>query len=145
MSSTPGHGVDERTLQMMREGYRALGFGASKAVLRLFDQRALGDTAGWIVHELTSMARHSPREVVADDLFRSIPPQWQVIRVEPMRFEPGNGCVIVMGHVRLRLRGTWEVMSVPFAHVWTLAHGRVVRVLSCLDDVEIERIDRAAA
>ena len=34
--------MDEKTLRMLRDGYRAFGFGAPEAVLRLFDQHVAG-------------------------------------------------------------------------------------------------------
>jgi ketosteroid isomerase-like protein len=137
--------VNEETLRMLREGYRALGFGAPEAVLRLFDQRVPGDEAGWTVRDVTSTTRYRPREVVADDLFGSIPPHWEVVGVEPMRFEGRGDRVIVMGHIKCRPRGGWDAMSVPFAHVWTVVRGKVVAVLSYLDGIEIERAAKGAA
>ena len=130
---------------MLRAGYRALGFGAPEPVLRMFDQHRPGREAHWVVRDLTSTARYRAREVVADDLFGSIPPHWQVVRVVPLRFEDHDDTVVVMGHIWCRPRGSWEVMRVPFAHVWTLALDKVVSVLSYLDGIEIERTAEGAA
>jgi ketosteroid isomerase-like protein len=137
--------VDERTLTMLRDGYRAFGFGAPEAVLRLFDQHVPGREAQWFVRDVTSTTRYRPRDVVADDLFGSIPPHWQVVRVVPFRFEGRGDRVVVTGHIRCRPRGSWDVMSVPFAHIWTVARGKVVSVLSYLDGIEIERAAQSAA
>jgi len=137
--------VDEKTLRMLREGYRALGFGAPEAVLRLFDQHEPGREAQWVVREVTSTARYRARDVVADDLFGSIPPHWQVVRVVPFRFQERGDRLVVTGHIHCRPRGSWNVMSVPFAHIWTVARGKVVRVLSYLDGIEIERAAEGAA
>ncbi len=137
--------VDEQTLAMLREGYRSLGFGAPAAVLRLFDQDAPGDQAHWIVRELTSTARYRAREVVADDLLGSIPPHWQVVHVVPRRWEGSDERVVVVGHIECRPRGSWDVVSIPFAHIWTVVHGKVVSVLSYLDAIEIERVVENAA
>lgn len=137
--------VDDQTLRMLREGYRAFGFGAPEPVLRLFDQHVPGDEARWTVREVTSTTRYHPRDVVADDLFGSIPPHWQVIRVEPSRFEQRGDRVIVMGHIKCRPRGSWDVTSVPFAHIWTVVRGKVVSVLSYLDGIEIRRTAEGAA
>jgi hypothetical protein len=137
--------VDEKTLAMLREGYRSLGFGAPLAVLRLFDQDVPGREARWIVREVTSTTRYQAREVVADDLFGSIPPHWQVVRVVPRRWDQSDDRLVVLGHIHCRPRGSWDVMSVPFAHIWTIVRGRVVSVLSYLDGVEIERVADDAA
>ena len=137
--------MDEGTLEMLREGYRSLGFGAPAAVLRLFDQDVPGREARWVVREVTSTARYGTREVVADDLFGSIPSHWQVVRVVPRRWQESEDRVVVLGHIYCRPGGSWEVMSVPFAHIWTVVRGKVVSVLSYLDGIEIERAANGAA
>jgi hypothetical protein len=137
--------VDEKTLTVLRDGYRSLGFGAPRAVLRLFDQDEPGCEARWIVREVTSTARYQARDVVADDLFGSIPPHWQVVRVVPRRFQERDNRVVVLGHIHCRPRGSWDVMSIPFAHIWTVVRGKVVSVLSYLDGIEIERVGDDAA
>ncbi|HJW75642.1 MAG TPA: hypothetical protein VJ787_08235 [Thermoleophilia bacterium] len=137
--------LHREALDMLRAGYRALGFGAPEPVLRMFDQHLPGREARWVVRDVTSTARFRSRDVVADDLFGSIPPHWQVVRVVPWRFEDKDDRVIVMGHIWCRPRGSWDVMSVPFGHIWTLALGKVVSVLSYLDGIEIERTAEGAA
>jgi ketosteroid isomerase-like protein len=137
--------VDEQTLAMLREGYWSMGFGAPLAVLRLFDQDVPGREARWIVREVTSTVRYQAREIVADDLFGSIPPHWQVVRVVPRRWSESHDRVVVLGHIHCRPRGSWDVMAIPFAHIWTVARGQVVSVLSYLDGIEIERVADDAA
>jgi hypothetical protein len=98
---------------MLRDGYRAFGLGAPEAVLRLFDQHVPGGEAQWVVREVTSTARYRARDVVAEDLFGSIPPHWQVVGVVPFRFQERGDRVIVTGHIRCRPGGGWDVMPCP--------------------------------
>jgi len=131
--------VSSDLVAVLRTGYRAMGLGAPAAVLRMFEQTAVGDANGWFVREITSTVRYATRPVVADDLFGSLPPHWEVTQVEPESFREEDERVIVTGHFRCRPRGSWEVLRLPFAHIWTAAQGRVVRVLSYFDGIEIAR------
>ena len=45
----------------------------------------------------------------------------------------------VIGRYRARVRGSWEVLALPFTHIWHIPGGRVERVASLLDGVEIRR------
>ncbi len=63
----------------------------------------------------------------------------------PRRWEESEERVVVVGHIDCRPRGSWDVVSIPFAHIWTVVHGKVVSVLSYLDAIEIERVAENAA
>ena len=51
----------------------------------------------------------------------------------------------VIGRYRVRPRGSWEVLALPFTHVWYFASGPVHKVVSLLDGVELRRLAPARA
>lgn len=126
--------------QTVRSAYRAIGLGVGAPMRRLFGQGA-GSRPRWSVVDLVSGERGRARDVVAEDLFGSIPAHWEVTRVEASGVREGDGCVVVTGHVCCRPRGvrSFDLCRVPFAHVWTLRDGEAVRVLSYLDGIELQR------
>lgn len=134
------------TLELIKRGYRALGLGADRDVLAMFDQ--LGRRpARWVVHDMRLFGRDYPaRDVVALDLFGGMPAQYEVVGVEPRTWQLNRRetRLTVSGRFRVRLRGSWEVLVLPFAHVWYLAGGHVDRVVSLLDGVELRRLAAAA-
>lgn len=126
-------------LAVLREGYLAFGLGTPPAVLRMFDQPGVGERQGWSVREVMSTVRYPARPVVADDLFGGLPSHWEVTRVEPETFQEEGDRILVTGHFRCRPKGGWEVLRLPFAHIWTILQGKVVSVVSYVDGIEIER------
>ena len=48
-----------------------------------------------------------------------------------------------MAGFRARLRGTWEVMPLPFIHVWTFADDQVRAVFDYFGGVEVRRLEDA--
>jgi hypothetical protein len=124
----------------LRRAYRAVGLGIGESMLRLFGQDG-GRRPSWWVVDLVSGQRGRAREVVAEDLFGSIPGHWEVTRVEATSFRARAGRVVVTGHICCRPRGvrSFDLCQVPFAHVWTLREDEAVRVRSYLDGVELRR------
>ena len=134
------------TLELIKRGYRALGLGADRDVLAMFDQVGR-QPARWVVHDMHLFGRdHPARDVVALDLFGGMPAQFEVVGVEPRTWQLNRRetRLTVSGRFRVRLRGSWEVLVLPFAHVWYLGGGHVDRVVSLLDGVELRRLAAAA-
>ena len=123
-------------------GYRALGVGADRDVLAMFDQLD-GDPSSWVVRDYIDSGRvYASREVVALDLFAGIPSHFEIIGVDAERWRCNADAtrIVVYGHYRTRPRGGWDVFVLPFVHVWSVAGGRIERVLSYLDGIELERL-----
>jgi hypothetical protein len=150
------------TLERIRRGYHALGLGAHRDVVAMFEGEALDREGGeWVVIDLVDGHRYASREPVAMDLFGGLPPHWQLVGVDvehwrrgPWRRFSGFGpavegveSLVVSGHYRARPRSTdwrWDVERVPFIHVWRLVGARVTSVSNYLDAIEVRRLPAAA-
>jgi hypothetical protein len=128
-------------LERIRRGYRAIGPGASRDVLAMFHQEQ-SDPPRWVIDE--SGRLHATREVVAEDLFAGgLPSQWEVIGVDLCQwtFYQKKSRLVVGGRFRARLRGTWEVVPMPFIHVWGFADDQVRTVFDYFGGVEVRRLE----
>jgi hypothetical protein len=131
--------------ERLRRGYHALGFGADGDALAMFDQSVDGDDVRWVVVDLVTSGRPAPsREVVAHDLLGSIPAHWEVVGVETDRWVRRGRSIVVTGHLRVRPRGGWDVVRLPFGHVWRVVGDHVESVRSYLDGIELRRASRSA-
>ena len=112
----------------------------------MFDQ--LGrEPARWVVRSMTVFSRDYPaNEVVALDLFGGMPAHFELVGVEPVAWKLNrrHTRLMVSGRFRVRPRGTWESLMLPFAHIWYLAGDHVDKVVSLLDGVEVRRLAQAA-
>lgn len=127
--------------ELIKRGYRALGLGADDDVLAMFDQLG-SEPADWAVYEAGAFGRRRPAsDVVAMELFGGLPSHFEVIGVELRTWSMNRRGtkLTVIGRYRARIRGTWEVLALPFTHIWHVPGGRVDRVVSLLDGVEIRR------
>jgi hypothetical protein len=126
-------------LERIRRGYRAIGPGAPRDVLAMFHQEQL-DPPKWVIDESGHL--HDTRDVVAEDLFAGgLPSQWEVVGVDLRYwdFYQQKCRLVVGGRFRARLRGTWEVMPLPFIHVWSLGDDQVQAVFDYFGGVELRR------
>ena len=126
-------------LERIKRGYRAIGPGASRDVLAMFHQEQ-DDPPDWVIdysgHTLAT------REVVAMDLFAGgLPSHWEVIGVDLRHwdFYQRNCRLVVAGRFRTRPRGTWEIVPLPFIHIWTVADDQVQAVFDYFAGIEVRR------
>jgi hypothetical protein len=130
-------------VERIRRGYRAIGPGAPRDVLAMFHQDQ-PDPPDWVIDESGHL--HDTGEVVAEDLFAGgLPSQWEVIGVElrTWDFYQRTCRLVVGGRFRARLRGTWEVIPLPFVHVWTIGDDQVRAVFDYFGGVELRRREDA--
>jgi hypothetical protein len=132
--------------EVIVRGYRALGLGAATDVLAMFDQLGT-EPADWVVYEVGALGRRAASEVVATELFRGLPSHFEVIGVETQIVSRNRRRtrLTVSGRFRVRPRGSWEVLALPFTHIWHIDDGRVVKVVSLMDGVELRRLAPARA
>jgi hypothetical protein len=128
--------------ELIKRGYRALGLGAADDVLAMFDQPD-AEPANWVVYDLVAFGgRHPAGDIVAMELFAGLPSHFAVIGVEIRSWTMNRRRtkLIVIGRYRVRVRGGWEVLALPFTHLWHIPSGRVEKVVSVLDGLEIRRL-----
>ena len=150
MSGQPDTAADP--IAALRRAYAGMGFGRhDDALVELFGQdEPAGDAqtaprgapALWQVIDLVGGGRYRSRALAADDLFGAIPGHWQVTRVETADVRRRGDVVVVTGRIFCRPPRSWDQMGLPFAHIWTFVHGRVAKVRSYLEGIELRRLER---
>ncbi len=111
---------------IIRTGYDAFGRGDIPAVLALFDP----EIEWYSPEELPGGGTYNGTSAVGE-FFSSLPGNYQELRVEPDRYLDAGDRVIVEGRHRGRINDV--SFEVGFAHVWTLADGRVVQLREYMD------------
>ena len=133
--------------EQIERGYRALGLGADDDVIAMFEHLG-AEPASWVVYELGAFSGRRPAgDVVAMELFAGLPSHFEVIGVELRTWSMNRRRtrLTVIGRYRVRVRGSWEVLALPLTHIWHIPGGRVEKVVSFLDGVELRRLAPAPA
>jgi hypothetical protein len=129
--------------ERIRRGYQAVGPGAPRDVLAMFHQEQ-DDAPEWVIQDLADTGRiYETRDVVAMDLFGGLPAHWEVTGAELRlwHFSPRRSRLVVGGRFRTRPKGTWEVLPLPFLHIWTVSGDQVQAVMDYLAGIEVRRRD----
>ncbi|MEW6582132.1 MAG: nuclear transport factor 2 family protein [Actinomycetota bacterium] len=70
----------------------------------------------------------------------SAPADGNAFRTEPEEFLEAGGAVVVLGNHRGRVGGDGAEFEIPFAHVWELRDGLVVRCRSYVDTAQLNAV-----
>ncbi len=120
----------EEDVQTLRGGYEAFNRGDIDAVLEIFDPQI-----EW--HELEGNPQvagifRGP-EAVRDEVFASVPENWDEFEVDAHDFIDADEHIIVTGHFRGRPKGNGGALDAHFAHVWRMRDGKAVHFTNYAD------------
>lgn len=135
--------MSENNVALLRSGYQEHGMGFSlakwnpSAVLELFDPEI-----EWIEPDVPGLpwrGNHHGSQAVMDEVFATTD-EFEELELEPSDFLDLGDHVLVIGHGHLRAKATGREWNGPFAHVWTVRDGRIVRWQGFADARRVARI-----
>ena len=122
--------MSKENVDMITAGYarHGMGFSLSKwnpdAVLELFDA-----SIEWVEPDVPGLpwqGIHRGPQAVAEKVFATIS-AFEELELEPKALVDLGDYVLVLGEGSLRAKGTGKRWNGPFAHVWTVRDGKIVR------------------
>ncbi len=123
--------MPEDHVAVLRRAYGALAEGDASVGLDLLNEDFV-----WLEPRVRGYplgGEHHGREGFVRGILRAAPRFWDEVRVEPDAFLGADDHVVVTDRLRGRVKGGNSDNSTDFAHVWTLAGGRLVRGQSYAD------------
>ena len=123
--------------QYVRSLYDAFARGDMPAVLA-----GLAPDVVWMEAEGTPYADRNPYrgpQAVATGVFQRLGADWNNFRADVERVVDGGDTVVVLGRYRATNRQTGRALDAPFAHVWNLRDGKVVRFDQYVDTAQVAR------
>jgi uncharacterized protein len=104
----------------------AFGRGDIPAVLAMMDPGV-----EWVESDALAIPTHGTHigpQQVAENVFATVPQFWAEFTIVPEDFFADGDTVIVRGRVRAVAKESGRSMDAPFAHVFTIADGTVLRM-----------------
>jgi uncharacterized protein len=129
-------------VETLRSAYEALNHGDTEGALAVLDE-----DAEWSEHsDLPEAGVYRGRAAIRAFLEQFLE-SWQDFHQETEELIAGESCVLIMLRSRVRGKGSGVAVEARYAHLWTMADGRGVRVDAYLDREEALRAlrHRAAA
>lgn len=127
--------------ERIRRGYRGIGLGASRDVLAMFHQEQ-DEPPEWLVRNVGPRDPDGSRDdILVLNLFSGVPANYELMGVElhSWEFHERSSRLVVSGRYRMRPRGAWDIVALPFVHIWSLAGDRVEGAFDYISGVEVRR------
>lgn len=116
-------GPEEQNVRMVRGAYEAFARGDVPGVLAILDPEVEWTDAEGHPYAGTYVGP----DAVNENVFQRIGADWSHYEVEPTEFVADGDHVVVLGEYRGTHGETGQSFTSPFAHVWRIENGKVVR------------------
>lgn len=121
---------------IIRGLYDVFARGDVPAVLGAFDENISWTEAAGFMYGGTYIGPNA----VLENVFMKLGTEWEGFAAVPDKIvDGGDGNVISTGTYSGKFAATGKSMSVPFAHSWELAEGKVTKFTQYTDTAVIER------
>jgi uncharacterized protein len=122
-------------VDFIRGLYESFAKGDVPSVLAAF-----GDNIEWIEAEGTPYGgTYRSGDEIVQNVFMKLATEWTGYTVTPEEFHDAGDTIIVTGKYSGSYNETGKNMSVPFAHFWTLADGKVAKFVQFTDTAVMNR------
>ena len=118
--------MTEDPVAIVRGAYEAFGRGDIPAVLAVMDP-----DVEWVESEaeaIPTRGTHIGPQAIAENVFGTVPRDWQEFAIVPEDFFADGNTVIVRGRVRAVAKDSGRSMDAPYVHVFTIADGKLRRM-----------------
>jgi uncharacterized protein len=120
-------------VELLRSLYEAFAQGNVPFVLESFDPNiewteAEGFPTGGV---------YNGPEAILNGVFMPLVTDWDDYRVEPDEFLDAGERIVALGHYSGTYKATGKSMRVPFAHVWTVQNGKIVKFVQYTDTLKV--------
>lgn len=121
--------------QVIQSLYDAFARGDVPTVLALMDPQIEWTEADGFPYAGTY---HGPEAVLNGVLMR-LGTEWEGYQAVPDEFVDGGASIVVLGHYSGSYKATGKSFRAPFAHVWKVRDGKILRFVQYTDTVLVQQ------
>lgn len=123
-------------VDIVRGAYEAFGRGDVPAVLETLDKDVI-----WTDMEgFPTGGTYVGAGAILNGVFLPLGTEWNSFQANPDEFLESGDRVVALGHYEGTYKTTSKGMRVPFAHVWTLRNGKVVKFVQYTDTLLVSKV-----
>lgn len=122
--------------EIIANAYQSFANGDMPAVLGVFDENiewteAEGFPYGGI---------YTGADAIVENIFMKYGADWENFTVVPDEFLDAGYRIVALGNYSGKYKATGKSMKVPFAHVWTLRDGKIVKFVQYTDTLKVSEV-----
>ena len=119
--------------QIIENGYKCFATGDIPGFLATFDENiewteAEGFPYGGI---------YTGANAIVENVFMKLGGEWEGFTAVPDEILDAGDNIVALGHYSGKYKESGKSMKVPFAHVWTLRDGKIVKFVQYTDTLKV--------
>ncbi len=120
-------------VELIKNLYKAFAAGDIPSVLQSFDENIEWTEAEGFPYGGT----YRGGEAVLQNVFMKLATEWTDFKAEPDEFLDAGDKIVALGNYSGSYKATRKSMNVPFAHVWTLENGKIIKFVQYTDTFKV--------
>jgi ketosteroid isomerase-like protein len=119
--------------EIIRSLYESFKIGDIPAVLGAFDENISWTDAEGFPHGGTYIGANA----ILENVFINLGSEWEGFSAVPTEYVDGGDKIVALGNYSGKYVKTGKSINVPFAHVWTLAGGKITEFVQYTDTLKV--------
>jgi ketosteroid isomerase-like protein len=120
-------------LELIKNLYQAFAQGDIPAVLQSFDEDIEWTEAEGFPYGGT----YRGGAAILENVFMKLATEWDGYQATPDEFLDAGDRIVALGNYSASYKATGKSMNVPFAHVWTLQNGKIMKFVQYTDTLKV--------
>ncbi len=117
----------------MKSLYQAFATGDIPGLLQSFDENIEWTEAEGFPYGGTYRGANA----IVENVFMKLGGEWEGFSAVPNDFLDAGDNIVALGNYSGKYNATGKSMKVPFAHVWTLRDGKIVKFVQYTDTLKV--------
>jgi len=122
--------------QIIENGYKCFATGDIPGLLGTFDENIEWTEAEGFPYGGT----YTGANAIVENVFMKLGGEWEGFSAVPNEILDAGDNIVALGHYTGKYKETGKSMKVPFAHVWTLRDGKIVKFVQYTDTLKVSEV-----
>lgn len=119
--------------QIIEDGYNCFATGDIPRLLGSFDEKIEWTEAEGFPYGGTYVGA----DAILENVFMKLGTEWEGFSAVPNELLDAGDSIVALGHYSGKFNKTGKSMKVPFAHVWTLRDGKIIKFVQYTDTLKV--------
>jgi uncharacterized protein len=122
--------------ELIESAYKSFASGDIPGLLGTFDENIEWTEAEGFPYGGT----YKGANAILENVFMKLGGEWEGFSAVPDEILDAGDSIVALGHYSGKFNVTGKSMKVPFAHIWTLRDGKIVKFVQYTDTLKVSEV-----
>ncbi len=122
--------------QIIENAYKSFASGDVPGLLAAFDEKIEWTEAEGFPYGGT----YTGANAILENVFMKLGSEWGNFSAVPDEFLDAGDNIVALGNYSGKYNASGKSMTVPFAHVWTLRDGKIIKFVQYTDTLKVSEV-----